>query len=146
MHSCGETCFWICTQLASHLLHCVEWPISPTALSVLQYIPFMFMAGNTTDILGRLPLLWLVAGSRRWSCKQRGGKYIYIFIWKQFFNSDDKTYWQTCINNSQQQVTNDAIVIWEANLPKDGAIISIRAFLVTKFFTLRTFFKLRPIN
>ena len=36
-----------------------------------QLLPFMFMAGSTRDILGRLPLLWLVAGSRRWSCKQK---------------------------------------------------------------------------
>lgn len=61
------------------------------------------------------------------------------------FNSENKTYWQTCINNSQQLI-NDATVIWEAKRPKDEAIISIRAFLVTKFFTLRTFFKLRLIN
>lgn len=61
------------------------------------------------------------------------------------FSSEDKTYWQTCINISQQLI-NDATVIWVDKRPKDEAIISIRAFLVTKFFTLRTFFKLRLIN
>lgn len=30
-------------------------------------LPLTLIAGSTTDILGRLPLLWLVAGSRRWS-------------------------------------------------------------------------------
>lgn len=36
-----------------------------------QDIPLMFIAGRSTDIFGRLPLIWLVAGSRRWSWKQR---------------------------------------------------------------------------
>lgn len=41
------------------------------SLPPLLSLPLMFIAGNTTDILGRLPLLWLVAGSRRWSCEGR---------------------------------------------------------------------------
>lgn len=44
------------------------------ATAALLSLPLMFIAGNTTDILGRLPLLWLVAGSRRWSCEGRKEK------------------------------------------------------------------------
>lgn len=124
MHSYRETCF--CSQLAFHLFHRAERPHSPTGASVLQCVPFMFMAGNTTDILGRLPLLWLVAGSRRWSWEQRRrrsprGKY------NAFLKPIKKT--AACVLQpvvvqelesslrrsplGHSEVINDGMVIWE---------------------------------
>lgn len=67
--------FWICFQLPFFMLEHVLSNKALTVVRVQLHLPLTFMAGNTTDILGRLPLLWLVAGSKRWSWKQWGERH-----------------------------------------------------------------------
>lgn len=39
--------------------------------------PLMAMAGMTRDILGRVVLLWLMAGNSRWSCGSQGREWVW---------------------------------------------------------------------